>query len=85
MYYVYLLKSESADKYYLGYTANLRQRFYHHNQGRNSATKSGTPWRLVYYEAYTTKAAALSREKKLKHHGKGLSEIKRRVEAFVEP
>ncbi len=33
----------------------------------------------IYYEAYTTKASAMERERKLKLHGKGLAEIKKRA------
>ena len=79
MYYVYVLHSNSTDRYYIGYTHDLKQRFSQHNQALNIATKSGVPWDLVYYEAYPTKASATERERKLKHHGKGLAEIKKRI------
>lgn len=79
MYYVYLLKSRKINQFYVGYTANLRERLSSHNKGQNTATKSGMPWQVVYYEAYPTKADALKRELKLKHHGKGLAELKKRI------
>lgn len=84
MYYVYLLKSKCNGKFYLGSTDDLKQRFYTHNHGDNLATKAGIPWRLVYYEAYPTRADAKNRETKLKHHGKGIAEIKKRL-TLVEP
>lgn len=80
MYYVYLLFSNSTSKYYIGSTEDLKRRFAEHNELKNIATKSGAPWSLEYYEAYKTKEAALLREQKLKHHGKGLYEIKRRLQ-----
>lgn len=42
------------------------------------ATKYGAPWKLIYYEAYRDKKDALVREQKLKHHGKGFAELKKR-------
>ena len=79
MYYVYLLKSEKSDQYYIGYTDNLRQRLYIHNQGLNEATKPYAPWKLIYYEAYQTSHAAHAREKILKHHGRTLAGLKIRA------
>jgi predicted GIY-YIG superfamily endonuclease len=43
------------------------------------ATKAYIPWELVYYEAFPIKALALERERKLKHHGRGLLELKKRL------
>lgn len=79
MYYVYLLRSQRNKKFYIGSTANLKQRFYQHNNSQNTSTKSGTPWELIYYEAFLTKAFALERERKLKHYGRGLVELKKRL------
>lgn len=79
MYYLYLLYSDNAKKYYVGTTNNLKARFYSHNSGVNIATKSGAPWRLIYYEAYPTKSDALRREIKLKKYGQALRRLKERV------
>jgi len=79
MHYVYLLRSEKTQKFYIGSTANLRQRFYQHNHGMSISTKAYVPWELVYYEAFPTKTLALLREHKLKHHGRGLLELKKRL------
>jgi putative endonuclease len=57
----------------------LRSRFDKHNKGKNASTKSGIPWELIYYEAYQTKDLALKREIKLKAHGKGFAELKKRI------
>ena len=82
MYYVYLLRN-AKNVFYVGSTSDLKTRFYQHNQGKSVSTRDGAPWTLVYYEAYETKQYALIREMKLKHHGKGLSDLKRRL-GFVE-
>lgn len=79
MHYVYLLYSRSKSKFYIGETKDLRRRFTEHNSGRSFATKPGIPWILVYYEAYASKQAALTREKRLKQYGKGLAQLKRRI------
>lgn len=84
MYYLYLLHSKKLDEYYAGTTPDLKQRFYSHNRSHNLATKSGVPWKLVYYEAYPTKEDALSREYKLKRYGQALRRLKERI-TLVDP
>jgi putative endonuclease len=84
MYYMYLLRSRKSHKFYVGSTSDLRKRFNSHNAGQNIATKSDTPWDIIYYEAYLTKGDAIRRELKLKHHGKGLAELKKRFTLVEE-
>ena len=70
MHYVYVLQNvDRCDDFYLGFSSDLRQRVEDHNQGRNQST-CGRTWRLVYYEAYLTEAAARRRERRLKHDGR---------------
>jgi predicted GIY-YIG superfamily endonuclease len=57
----------------------LKQRFTAHNAGESLHTKRYVPWELVYYEAYISRKLARNREAKLKHHGKGFSELKKRI------
>ena len=73
------MKSQSNDKFYIGSTSDLKKRFYQHNHMQNISTKSGAPWELVYYEAFLTKGLAVQREHNLKHHGRGLAELKKRA------
>lgn len=68
MYYVYLLKSTRYDWKYIGVTADLRVRVRQHNSGEVFSTKARAPYRLIYYEAYASKADARAREYRLKHH-----------------
>ena len=85
MYYVYLLRSDRTGKWYIGSTNDLRRRLIAHNRGDCKSTKPGTPWSLVYYEAFPAEHPARLREQKLKHHGKGLSELKKRILGEVNP
>jgi putative endonuclease len=66
MHYVYVLKSRRDNKFYVGYTSDLRRRLNLHNNGKVLSTQSRKPFDLIYYEASTEKDDALKREKYLK-------------------
>jgi len=66
MYYVCMLKSKKLNKEYIGSTSDLRERIKRHNLGRSKFTSKGTPWELLYYEAFVSKKDALREEKFLK-------------------
>ena len=61
-YYVYVLKSESAKKHYVGYTSDLNKRLEEHNAGESRYTRSYRPWRLIYSEIKHSLAEAKKRE-----------------------
>jgi putative endonuclease len=87
MFYLYLLHnldSKSSRRFYVGITKNLDRRVLEHNLGTSNYTSKFGPWKLVYYEAYLNQQDAIDREYKLKHHGKGLSEIKKRLKASID-
>ena len=65
-HFVYILYSESLDRYYIGSTADVQQRLSRHNAGATSSTKSGRPWVVVYTETLPTRTMALIRENNLK-------------------
>ncbi|HUW21797.1 MAG TPA: GIY-YIG nuclease family protein [Candidatus Bathyarchaeia archaeon] len=75
-YYTYVLKSSLDDKYYIGWTHNLRKRYKKHNLGKIRVTKNRLPFNLVYFEACLSKEKAILREKQLKS-GFGRSYLKR--------
>ncbi|HEY4488713.1 MAG TPA: GIY-YIG nuclease family protein [Candidatus Paceibacterota bacterium] len=75
MYYVYILRSEKNGKLYKGLTEDLRRRLDEHNSGHSGFTKSGAPWKLVYYEAFISRRDARREELFLKS-GKGKERIK---------
>ena len=58
MYYVYIIQSKSTNNIYIGSTKDLKARLERHNGGYVSSTKSGIPWKLLYYEAYQQKTQA---------------------------
>ncbi len=66
MFTVYILFSESLNRYYVGHTGDLKDRLIRHNQGRSKSTKSGIPWKIMYTEAYQTKPEAYQREMEIK-------------------
>ena len=68
-YFVYILYSESTDRYYVGQTQNLEERLERHNTGRNKSTKSGIPWMIVHFEVLPDRSTALAREKYIKNLG----------------
>jgi putative endonuclease len=71
MYYTYVLQSLSDNKFYIGFTQDLKQRFEQHEKGLVSSTKHRRPLKLIYYEACLDRADATKREQYFKtHHGK---------------
>ena len=66
MFYVYILYSESSDKYYIGHTNDLIDRLARHNRGGNKYTSKGQPLKLVYSEEFLSKELAYSRERQIK-------------------
>ena len=67
MYTVYVLYSRAFDTCYVGYTSDLPSRLLSHNElGTSNWTKRYRPWELIYKEEYSTKRAAMQREKELK-------------------
>ncbi len=75
MYYVYILKSTVTSQLYKGSTKDLKNRLQIHNQGGVKSTKTGRPWVLIYYQAFTNKTDARREELFLKT-GKGRNRIK---------
>ena len=65
-YHMYILYSESRDRYYIGSTGNLQDRLLKHNSGGNKSTKAGRPWKLVYTENFSTSRDAVAREQAIK-------------------
>jgi putative endonuclease len=67
-YWVYILASKPGGTLYVGVTNNLVRRVYEHREGLiDSFTKRYGLKALVYFEAHETIAAALQREKNIKH------------------
>ena len=71
MYYLYILQNRSGG-YYVGYSHDLEQRVATHSKHKPT-------YKLVYYKAYTHKAAAQKREHALKHYGSAWTALKKRI------
>ena len=83
MYYLYMLQSiQNPKQFYFGQTKDLKSRFAKHNSGHNASTKRYGPWKVVYFEAYSTRSQAILREKQLKHYGQARTALKKRLKLF---
>lgn len=65
-YYIYVLLSKKDNRFYTGFTDNIRRRISEHNSGKVESTKNRRPFDLVYFEGCRNKNDALHREKYLK-------------------
>ena len=63
---VYILFSETKNKFYVGFTADIFARIIRHNQKNKRFTGSVNDWELVYTEKYYTKQEAQNRETQIK-------------------
>ena len=63
MYYVYILYSESKQKFYTGITSDVKRRMKEHNNGYEKSTKNGVPWVLLHAENFRTRLEAREKEK----------------------
>jgi len=72
VFYVYILKNTKTNKFYIGYTSDLKRRYTKHKRNDQN-------FELVYYEAYKASKDARLREKRLKYFGKALAQLKRRI------
>ncbi len=83
MYYVYVLQSKKDRSLYIGYTNDLKRRFEEHNKKLSRSTKFKTPFQLVYYEAYQSRADARYREDNLKRYSGAYTHLRRRIKNSV--
>lgn len=80
MFYFYVLQSLKDKNLYFGYTDNLERRVIEHEKGRVDSTKARRPLVLVYYEAYSDKGDAHTRERNIKRRAKAYISLKRRIQ-----
>ncbi|MBX7141276.1 MAG: GIY-YIG nuclease family protein [Chitinophagales bacterium] len=66
MFWVYIIKSLSTQKFYVGHTEDLERRLHEHNTGINRSTKSGKPWELVWRKSCDSRAEAMKLETSIK-------------------
>ena len=69
MFYVYILQSISdKNRYYTGFTKDLKKRIEKHNNGEVPYTSKYKPWKLINYIAFENETKARNFEKYLKSH-----------------
>jgi putative endonuclease len=78
MKYVYILESDTDEHFYVGITADLRQRLAKHNAGEVPHTSKFRPWRLKTYVAFSNERQASEFERYLKS-GSGRAFARKRL------
>lgn len=81
-FYVYVLLSEKDNRFYTGYTSNLKNRIKTHNDGKVVSTAGRLPLKLIYWEGCLNQQDATRREKYLKS-GNGKIYLKNRLMNFL--
>lgn len=73
-FYIYILYSESIDKFYIGYSKNPFERLEQHNSSMyNAYTYKGRPWNIKAIYKTPSKSYAISIERFIKkQHSKSL-------------
>jgi putative endonuclease len=65
-YSLYILKSQSAEKYYTGISANPELRLSYHNTIEKGFTSRYRPWEIVFTKEYESKEIAHQVELEIK-------------------
>ena len=71
LYYIYIIRSELLQRYYVGSTEDVERRLHEHNIGKSTSTRAGIPWELIHIESFATRSDAMLRERKIKARGIG--------------
>jgi len=81
-YYTYVVPGIKKQKWYTGFTNDLRKRFKEHNSNEVPSTKNRGPFELIYYEMCRNEQDTRVREKYLKT-GMGKRYLKNRLKRFL--
>jgi len=65
-YFLYILKSQSTEKYYTGISANPELRLSYHNTFEKGFTSRYRPWEIVFTKEFESKEIAHQAELKIK-------------------
>jgi len=71
LYYIYIIRSQHLQRYYVGSTEFVENRLQEHNRGKSASTRAGIPWELIHTECFTTRSEAVLQERKIKARGIG--------------
>ena len=66
MYAIYVMYSETIDRYYVGMSSDPSRRVERHNSQKKGWTRRGRPWILVYHQRFADQSMALRAEKLIK-------------------
>lgn len=64
--FLYILKSEKNNRYYIGSSTDWERRLAEHNDGKSTYTRTTRPWKLVYLHEYNSILLARREETSLK-------------------
>jgi len=68
MFTVYILFSETADRFYIGFTSGpVEERLRKHLSNHSGFTAKTKDWKIVHTEQFENKSEALRREKEIKN------------------
>ena len=76
MYHVYVLRSGTTGRRYVGSCEDVDERVRRHNAGHSKSTRHGVPWILVHRESFSTRGEAVKKERYYKS-GRGRDELER--------
>ena len=76
-YFLYVLWSPGARRFYIGVSEDPQQRLIQHNESKSQWTARHRPWELIHVERYENFTAARRRELLLKRQksGQGLFQL----------
>jgi putative endonuclease len=70
-FWVYVIRSQSSNRIYIGHTEDLERRLLQHNDPQNTLSlytkRFKGPWEAVYSERHSDRSAAMRRERYLKN------------------
>jgi len=66
LFFVYILFSETHNRYYIGQTNNIDNRIERHNNGYEKSTSPYVPWKLIGTITKNSRSEAMILEKNLK-------------------
>jgi len=66
MFFIYIIYSKEADKYYVGQTENIEDRLISHRSGISKYTSISDDWVLLYSESFQTRTEAVRRGREIK-------------------
>ena len=78
-FFLYILFSESINKYYVGSTSNIEERLKKHLSNHKGFTSRVKDWQVVYFEKFENKSLAVKRERQIKSW-----KSRKMIEHFIE-